>query len=412
MLKALSPRTLWWLLVGLTMGWYGSFVVSPELFFCIGVNHLGVWFLDTFAILASNDAVSLGRDPYAVNLLDYLNRPHVYSHWWLHLRDLGFTRIHSIAIGAALGVAFLTTALAWLRPRAPGELLWYGVVLFSSPVVLAVDRGNNDLVVFILLAAVVPCLMSRERWVRFLAAVPIALAAGLKFYPAIAGLVLLATPGGRERRGRILLAVGLLVLVGWDVGPDLARFGKFVPRAEGLMTFGAINLLAPAGLVGWRALATGLVLAALAVGLFLRTRIFDGWVLTPELRSAWLSFILGAALLAGCFFTGTNYAYRWVFAILMAPLLWRLPRDPTAPSGVRRLAALTAGLLVFVLWVDALASAVLARFLGRMPGDVLVGWADRFFLIEQPIVWGFFICLLGFLGHFAREGIRGLVERE
>ncbi|MSU66212.1 MAG: hypothetical protein EXS38_08965 [Opitutus sp.] len=411
MAAALSPRALWWLLVALTIGWFGSFALWPDLFFCVGVNHLGVWFLDTFAILASNDALTLGRDPYAPNVLDHLNRPHVYSHWWLHLREVGLTRAHNFGVGLAVVGAFLATALAGLRPRAPGELLWCGVVFLASPVVLAVDRANNDLVVFVLLAAVVPCLMSPVAWVRFLAVAPIAVAAGLKFYPAIAGVVLLAAPGGRERRGLVLLGVGLLALVGWSVGPGLAQFGAIAPKAEGLMTFGAVNLLAPIGLGGGRAMAVGLALTVVVVAGFLRSRIFAGWVVAPEHRAAWLGFILGAALLTGCFFTGTNYAYRWIFAVWMVPLLWWLPRDPAAPSGVRRLAGLTAGLLVFVLWSDAVASAVLARFMGRVSAPQLVGWADRFFLIEQPIVWGFFFCLLGFLGHFAREGIRGLSDR-
>lgn len=404
----LTPRALWWLFVVLTLVWLGSFALFPDLFFCVGVNHLGVWFLDTFAILASNDALSRGLDPFAPNALDYLHRPHVYSHWWLHLRDLGLTRAHNLWVGLALVLAFLAVALARLRPRVPGELLWYGVVFLSSPVLLALDRANNDLVVFILLAAVVPCLTSPRRPVRFLAAVPIAVAAGLKFYPAIAGLVLLAAPDARELRGRLLIAVGLLAIVGLSVAPDLARFGGLAPRADGLTSFGAVNLLEAAGLGGWRAAVAALAFAAVAVGGFLRARVFDGWHPAPADRSAWLGFVLGSALLAGCFFTGSNYAYRWIFAAWMAPLLWSLPRDPAAPAGVRRLAGLTAGLLVFVLWSDALASAVLARFMGQIPAAELVGWADGFFLIEQPIVWVFFTCLLGFLTHFGREGIRTL----
>lgn len=409
--RGLTPRVLWGLFVLVTVLWLGSFALFPELFFCVGVNHLGVWFLDTFAILASNDALSRGLDPFLPNTLDYLERPHVYSHWWLHLRDLGLTRAHNVWVGLTLVIAFVAAALAWLRPRAPGELLWYGIVFFSSPVLLALDRANNDLVVFIVLAAVVPCLTSQKRALRLLATVPIAVAAGLKFYPAIAGLVLLAAPDARELRGRLLIAIGLLAIVAFSIAPDVVRSGALVPKAEGLMTFGAINLLELAGLGAWRATVAGLALATIAIGAFWRSRLFEGWCVAPADRAAWLGFVLGAALLTGCFFTGTSYAYRWVFAVWMAPLLWSLPRDPSAPSPVRRLARLTAGLLVFVLWSDAVASAVLGRVIGRIPAAEVVWWANGFFRLEQPIIWAFFVCLLAFLTHFSREGVRMLFSR-
>lgn len=407
----LSPRVLWWLLAGLTIGWFGAFALFPDMFFRLGVNHFEVWFLDTFAILASNDAVTLGLDPSASNPLDYLRRPHVYSHWWLHLRDLGLTRADNLWVGLVVVLGFLAAALAWLRPRQPGALLWYAAVFFSSPVLLALDRANNDLVVFILLAVVVPCLTSPHRPVRFLAAVPIAIAAGLKFYPAIAGLVLLAAPDARELRGRLLLAVGLLAVVAISIAPDLARASVLVPKAEGLMTFGAINLLEAAGLGGWRAAVAALGFVVVAVGGFWRSGFFKAWRIAPADRAAWLGFVLGAALLTGCFFAGTNYAYRWIFAVWMAPLLWSLPRDRAAPSGVRRLAGLTAGLLVFALWSDAVASAVLAHFTGQIPTAEVVRWANGFFLLEQPVIWAFFACLLGFLAHFSREGVRTLWAR-
>ena len=177
------------------------------------------------------------------------------------------------------------------------------------------------------------------------------------------------------------------------------------------MTFGALNLLEPLGFSGWRATALGLGFAVAVVVVFLRSRLFAGWEVASGDRADWLAFMLGASLLAGCFFTGTNYGYRFVFALWLAPLVWRLPRDARAPAAVRRLAALTGGLMIYTLWADGVASAALARFHGHVPADTLVRWADRFFLLEQPLVWAFFTCLLGWLAHFARSGVRALLGR-
>ncbi len=399
-------RRLWWTFVVIAAGYFASFAFYPGLFLIVGVNHYGVWFLDSFAILASNDALARGLDPYVPNALDYFKRPHVYSHWWLELGKLGLTRADNSWLGLSLVVAFLTAVVARLRPREPREVLWYLAILCSSPILLAVERANNDLVVFVLLAPVVPCLLQANRWVRLLPVALIAVAAGLKFYPAIAGLVLLAGSDRSEVRGRLCIAVVALAVVGVNLVPDLTQFSGLAPRANGLMTFGSVHLFEAFGHSGWRATALGLSSVIAVVVMFVRLRVFAGWEIAKADRADWLAFTLGAALLTGCFFTGTNFGYRWVFALWLAPLLWRLPRDARAPKSVRRFATLTGVLLVWALWADGVASAALARFSDTLPADTLMRRADIFFLLEQPLLWGFFATLLGWLAHFTRSGLR------
>ena len=402
------PGRLRALLIGLAAGYFALFAIFPQAFLYVGINHFDVWFLDSFALLASNDAVTRGLNPYALNPLDYFQRPHVYSPWWLHLRDLGLTRADNFRVGLAIVAAFSVAALWRLRPRTVGELCWMLAVLCASPVVLAVNRANNDLVVFVLLAPVVSCLLSSRGSIRLIAVALLALGAGLKYYPAAGALVLLAGGDRRDVRALVAVAVVALGLVAVGVGPDFLRMAPTLPKAEGLMTFGAANLLEAVGLRGRIAVISGLVAGGLMFVGFLRWRGLEGWKIAPENRAAWLSFILGAALLTGCFFTGTNYSYRWVFALWLAPLLWQLSRDAGAPARVRSFARLTAMLLLIALWADAGASAVAGYLIGRVPGPTVVRLAETFFVCEQPLTWALFACLLGFLAHFTREGVRTL----
>ncbi len=413
-MKDLSPGRWHLLLAVVVAAWFASFAVYPDLYRFVGVLHYGAWFLDSFAILASNDALGRGLDPWQPNPLDYFNRPHVYTHWWLGLHDLGLTRAHNLWLGLSWVGAFLVAALATLRPRGWREALWYLAVLGSSPVLLGVNRANNDLAIFALLAPVVPCLLDGRRPVRLLAVGLIALAAGLKFFPACAGLVLLTGAGvtTREVRERLVLAVLALGLVAADLAHDLAGIGQLTPKAHGLMTFGAANLPASFGLSPAQATLFGLLVAVVVIALYWRSRWFEGWVIGPGETAVWLTFVLGGVLLAGCFFSGVNFGYRWVFAVWLAPLLWRLPRDPAAPKRVRRLAGVTAGLLVISLWADALVSAGLSALGDRLPPATGARIANGFFALEQPVTWAFFVCLLAFLTHFAREGVRGLLTKE
>ena len=409
--EASSSRQLWLLLALVVLGYFATFAVYPGLFFLLGVNHYPAWFLDTFALLASNDAVTRGLDPYAPNPLDYFHRPHVYSHWWLHLRDLGLTRADVWWLGLSLVGLFLTAALARLRPRSLPQLFWYAAICCSSPILLAVDRGNNDLVIFILLAPLVPCLRSERRAVRLLAPFLVAVAAALKYYPAAAGLVLLAGVDRQEMRSRLIIAFLLLGLVGLSLGHDLAGYGPLAPRPEGLLSFGATAFASTLGWAGWLPKLLGLLAAALASGLFWRRRRLGSWEPAASMETHWLHFILGAVLLAGCFFTSLNFGYRWIFALWLAPFLWLAPNDPSAPLALRRLALGTRWLLLVVLWWDPFCCLVLNRFVGVVSGAKVSAMAKGAFLAEQPLDWALFLCLLVFLTHFSRLRLGALLGR-
>lgn len=394
--------------------WLAFFALFPELFFKAGINRFqqtvapgrvaGVWFLDSFAILASNDAVSAGLDPYAHNPFDYFQREHVYGPWWLRLRALGLTRADNFYVGLTLVGAFAITALSWLRPRDWRSALWYLAIFGSIPVLLALERANNDLVIFLVLSPVVPCLLSPRRVVRWLAVGFIAVAADLKFYPAVAALVLLTTAPKHEVRGRIMSSVALLALVGCHVYSALVRIIPVLPAAEGVFTFGAAGGFHEVGWHGpWPQFGVAGLGAGLGVVCWLK-RPLGEWTPVATQRSEWLYFILGAALLTGCFLTGQNYAYRWIFALWLAPLLWSLPHDADAPSTVRRLARTTRWLLLTAIWFDPVCTFILSQFSGLDLARAL-HWV---FLIEQPLAWLLFGCLLVFLTHFARTSLDAL----
>ena len=406
----LAGRRGWLLLIVLTAAYFAAFAWNPKLYFILGVAHYGGWFIDTFALLASNDAVTRGLDPYAPNPLDYFNRAHVYSHWWLHLRDLGLTRADNLWLGLVLVCSFLVAALWRLRPQAPGQLLWYLAVLCSSAFVLAVDRGNNDLVIFLLLTPLVPCLLSRRPLVRLLAPFLVAVAAMLKYYPAAAALVLLACAERSELRPRLLITLLLMAVAGYSVAGDLAGFGPLAPKPGGLMTFGATGGMHELGWDGWgpKLVVAGIGLASV-IG-FWRRAALGGWEPAPARRSDWLHLILGAVLLTGCFFTSMNFAYRWVFAVWLAPALWLLPRDPDTPAPVRRLARASMWLLLIVLWWPPISCVIVNQFIGVVPASTIMLLAKLVFLVEQPVDWALFLCLLVFLTHFARRHLALLVR--
>ncbi len=408
--SATGPRFTPWavLIVAVAAAYLGIFL-NPGMLWYLGVQHYDFWFADVFALLASNDAVARGLNPYAVNPLDIFGRPHVYSHWWLELRHLGLTRADQGWLGPLVVILFVTAALAWLRPRNPRQLAYALLVMVASPILLACDRANNDLIVFLVLTPLVPCLTAERTWLRWLAPVIIALAAGLKYYPAAAGLVLLAPLSSvRERRWRLFAGVALLALTGWSVAPDLAIFGPLAPKPSGWMSFGAVSLWNE---LQWNSPLAMAVLLALSVALVIwawRSRLLADWTPSPAHQGAWLRFVLGAVLLTGCFLTSANFSYRWVFALWLPPLLWSLGDDATAPAPARRLAGVTRWLLLGVLWLDTVYSWIIIAARNSLPPEILRGWVKWSYVAEQPVTWAFFACLLVFLARFTRIGLAAL----
>jgi len=392
----------WWLLLAFSFAYFGAIAANPTWFSFFGVSHYSVWFVDSYAILASNDALAHGLDPYVPNPFDYFRRPHVYSHWWFTLGKLGLTRQDNGWLGLTLGGLFLLVAWWSLRPRSAGELGWCAAVLCSPPVLLALNRANNDLVVFLLLAPVVPILLLRQRSWRIASVLFVAFATGLKFYPAVASLVLLYGETRAEIRERGLIALLALSIVGVSVAPDLLGAVK-VPSPTGILTFGAMNLFETLGCSNLVGLGLSLVVALLVMTFAWRSTLLKDWTISPAERGRWMHFVLGAALLTGCFFTGKNYAYRWVFALWLAPALWPWMTDPLASRGFRRFARVTGILLLFSLWGDALVSSACNLFAQHVPLATLTRWTDLFFRWEQPLSWAFFLCLLFFLTRMLRD---------
>ncbi len=395
----------WISLVGVTALMLTLLVLRPGSFFDLGINSYGTWFLDSYAILASNDAQALGLDVYKPNPLDPFHRPHVYSSWWLYLGRFGLTRADTGWVGLVLVGGFVATALATLRPRRYSEAAWYAAVLLAPPMLLAVNRANNDLVVFLLLAILPACVLARSRIVRNVVPFLIAFATGLKYYPAAAALLLLAGRDRREARARVVIQALLFAVVGVSIAGDLRRLPGLMPKTEGLMTFGSTAI---PSVLNWRlgpwVVLAGFVGLGIATALWARqARSGQSRKLAGEADTCELRFVLGAALLCACFWLGMNQGYRWVFAIWLAPWLWRegFSRDDGAPRD--RLARATGVLLFCVLWTDSAIAVGSNRFIGRVPLDSILRWTNILYFVEQPMTWAFFLCLLALLVRHLRS---------
>jgi hypothetical protein len=365
----------------------------PEVLNLLGIGHGGLWFLDLKTLLYSIAVQRHGIDPYT---LPY-DIQHWYSHWWLLLEFTGVTRSDNIWLG--MTVSGLTVLTIWLvaRPRCLKETVWTLAVFCSAPILLGLNRANIDLILFIVLSLCVPALMSSRRSVVIVVApLLIAFATGLKYYPAVAGLVLLTVRPPRDRAITILFYATLLTLVFVSVAGDIRHYTNADP-IQGIYTFGAPALTRLIGLqtAGGLMFSMGVLFVSgfgIARSAALKSRAFP-----PELKAEYLSFMLGAVILAGCFVASTNYAYRWIFAFWMLPFLCRLQPGPSERA-LRWLRNATRALLIAALWIEC--GVVVGLNLIRHTEATNAAWQSGANALTQGVTWLLFACLSGWLVHF------------
>ncbi|HEX2852881.1 MAG TPA: hypothetical protein VHO24_06565 [Opitutaceae bacterium] len=386
--------------------YYGALCWHPGWMRLLGVDHFGVWFLDTHALLAASDAHALGMNPNVTNPLDFFHQPHVYSNWWFALHWFGLDRIDHFWLGATLGFVFLLVAILQVGVRTNRELFLSAVTLTAPSIVLGFNRGNADLFIFIILAAAVPCLLSSRAVVRWSVLAVILFATGLKFYPVLAGFILLGTDRTRrEKLAQVTVFLVLLLLLAIQQWSAVERYTA-AEAPSGLFTFGAgaiAQLLDVPGGTG------NIVAAVIAIGsTIFWWRVAPSYSIPEERKADFLKFILGAALLTGCYLLTMNYAYRRVFAIFMTPFLWWTWGAPyLGPVWFRHVSRVTGFLLIALLWLDGFACLGINLFTNLSQAQITT-LSDRWMLAQQPFVAAVRIGLLAFLVPFVRDSIRAM----
>lgn len=355
-MKRRGERRIWGMATAAAVGLVLCLCVLHEpLWSVLGVNGMRPYFADWYAILAASDARAAGADPFAVpNSYDPFGRPHIYGPWWLELWRLGLTRDDNGWMGVTLVLATVVACVGWLRPSGPGTALLALSLLISPAFMLGYERGNNDLVVLLLLLGAGGLLARtaarREAWVGGWVTGVLGLAAALKFYP-VAALPMLAERVPMRRAIRLGGALGVAGALGvWFYKVEIARALGGVPALSTGHGFGlrVLGFFWSNPSVSQTFLNLG-ILSGVAAGV---------WLIVKERRApiplGWRAggFAAGAWSWVFCYLAGFSFAYRAVLLVLPAGVwLHALVRGPRASRGA---AGLALGSLLVMVWLTTL----------------------------------------------------------
>lgn len=301
-------------------------IVWPGVFRVLGVNAITPIFSDLIAILAAGEADQLGRDVFEHNPLDPFNRPHVYGPWWLVVGDLGLVRADARWLGILLAGSFLLAAVRTLRPKGWHTALMATVMLISPPVLLAMERGNNDLVIFLLLAAAAWGIASHTWFKSSVAGVLIVLAGALKFYPVVVLPMLAAKQTSIKRACWLIagtVAAGSAILLSsWKVYQQVLAMA---PEPMTIFGYGAkLSYYLVLTMPEHRAWLFAGALPVMGIAAWLTWRWRKGfWTMLPTTGFTTACYVAGALCWGACYVTTISFPYRMVLLLLPAALWLR-----------------------------------------------------------------------------------------
>jgi hypothetical protein len=311
-----------------------------------------VAFGDTVFLLGVLECDRAGHDVYRENPCDPWARRMNYPRPWLLLSGLPLEKRHSPWMGAALGVAFLACAFAYVGRLKPWHALVYGLVICSPSVMLGIERGNSDLMMFILVAVAVMLLTHRRAagWSYLL----IFLGGLLKLFPITALAAAL-----RERRPRAALILsglgaGWVAYVIWT-WTDVTLIGQATDRSVYRSYGGLVLLDIVVGQLRKRGVDPPTVTVQIAyvvsVGTIMLAAGAVAWATTRHVVSNRLDgFRAGAAIYVATYLPVTNYDYKQVFLLLAVPqmLEWS-----GGPGSVGRLSTGALASMASTLWMSS-----------------------------------------------------------
>ncbi len=339
-------------------------------------------FADMRVITAGAECIRLGYDVLIENPCDPWQHLMNYPRIWSIFAFWGINQSHTVVLGILCGLLFFVLTFVTIERLNYLESLFYTLILCSPSVMLAVERGNNDLIIFILLALGLLVIKGKNLIWRSFGYVLILLSAILKLYPIFA----LTSSLKEKKRDFILIFIAISIAFAiYVIGniESLSLVSKATPRST-LLSYGSkvifdvillkIGNLSKIFSEDQIAKITQIVAPLIYVlGIFIV--LFTAYVLAKRGGDLYEeesplginkidAFRIGTSIYSGTFLIGNNWDYRLIFLLFTIPqiLAWIKSRSPLSAI---------AGL--------ALVGIISTSWLSNRSSD--------FFYLDEPINW-------------------------
>ena len=322
----------------------------------IALKNFGIlsvpYFVDLRILLCGIEAMRIGFDPYeyiCFGGIAYYN----YPRSWYLFTYFPFMKLENLFfIGFSLIGFFYCSIIFFIGKITFRDSLIYILVLCSPAVLLGLERGNSDLIVFIF------CLVATSKNFRF-NFILITLVTLLKIYPLGAILSFINKDVKAKYLLRYLLSFAILIIIYVFYNyNDLLTVSIKTPRPFWEHSYGLAALpLMVFKYIGYY--KTLIFMIFIGLNLIFSVLMFRKlWIYVNGLpisqSSHGQSYLVGSAIFVVSFLIGSNWEYRLVFLILTIPqlLIWFRLRQAL-------LSKIVLFLLLITFWQSAISNKLI-----------------------------------------------------
>lgn len=323
------------------------FYGMQKIFSLFGVGIMIPSFGDLRSVTTAADAYREGLNPFISNPYDPWNRPFNYPVLWkLFFFIPAVTESNSSTLGFVLFFVFFFSIAFFIKRINKHGLVALFLVLLSPSTMLALERGNVDILIFFFMALMI----TSTSIIRSMLLLFFGIA--FKLFPLFASLILIFKWAKKKLPIAIFFALVALYIL--CMHQDIIRVAQKTQYGTiysyGSFTFiSLLNRLLNSFGYHIYGLYGSIIVAAIIFGtccLALSFHKTHGIVY----QNTWIyhSFIVGSSIFCGTFLLKSNWSYRLIFLIFTIPLLSELLIEKK-----NRLLALTAiTLTILTTWAN------------------------------------------------------------
>lgn len=318
------------------------------------------YFADMRTVQGALLSIQQEFNPQLVNPGDPWGRPMNYPSLWVVISDffaLNFEKNYLIFIISGV-TTYLSICLYALR-KYPS--IWLLLAIFSGSSLLAIERGNNDLIVFILI------FFSASKNL-LLTSLLIIFASVLKIYPIFSAITL---SNNKKYFIAITSLVGIYLVYIW---PEIENIKRNTPISA-IMSYGAPSISEALKLklnVNLNAWLMAIFMIAFALLSGNSNKVKNNSTIKTKKENEFKLFQIGASIFLSTFIVSSNWDYRLIFLILCIPFLACLPKSNTK-------------FLILLSIIIASNQAILNNVIGTL-GGVIITLISKIFVFIS-LVW-------------------------
>ena len=282
-------------------------------------------FADWKVIVGANLCEELGYDVYLNNPCDIWGRKHVYGEIFLHLPFVEkFKLFYFEILPIIINYIFIVCILSIFRFKDSSAYFFIILILFSFPVMLAIERANNDILIFIF---VVLLAYYKNQAFSLLILIVTTIT---KFYPIVLVIKLLFEKNLKKIIINLSIFIGLISLIFFYESEQISKI--FSNRAQytsgGIYDFSLIGTMkfykATYFFINNKLFSTLVFLLFLGSPIFFLFRKIKFFLKEKNYSLDYnffedRLFIFSSILILICYFSFQNYAYREIFFIGLIP---------------------------------------------------------------------------------------------